>query len=152
MDHPGFKNHFYFGWLLAWRAVLAAIALYSAVEKPFWTMIISLVVLGFLLAIGEAAFKSKIYFEQKKLRQEQEQKLREQRAEEARLRREAMEKERQASRRSFMDLDLDDDQPSPDADMGVAGESTEQFAGDFETALLPADFHRSQERQTVTPK
>lgn len=70
MDHPGFKNNSYFAWLLAWRAVLAAIALYTALEKPFWTMMTSLVVLGFLLATGEAAFKSKIYFEQKKLRQQ----------------------------------------------------------------------------------
>ena len=152
MNHPGFKDHSYFAWLLAWRAVLAAIALYTALEKPFWTMMASLVVLGFLLAMGEAVFKSKIYFEQKKLRQQKDRELREQRAEAARLRREAMEQERRVSRRSFMDLDLDDDESPPDADMNKASASSAMSASDFETELLHGDFHRTQNRQAAKSK
>jgi hypothetical protein len=152
MDHPDFKDHSYFAWLLAWRAVLAAIALYTALEKPFWTMMTTLVVLGFLLAIGEAVFKSQIYFEQKKLRQQKDRELREQRAEEARLRREAMEKERQASRRSLMNLDLDDDESSPDADANRAVTSSNKSPSDSGIALATRDFHRTQERQSAMPK
>lgn len=115
MDHSSLKTHASFAWLLAWRALLAGIALYTALEKPFWTMVTALAVLGFLLLLGEAAYKSKVYFEQERLRLAKEQEMREQRAREAALRREAMEKARQSTRRSFMSLD--DDEPS-DAPFG----------------------------------
>ncbi|UCV07586.1 hypothetical protein [Dechloromonas denitrificans] len=115
MDHSSLKTHASFAWLLAWRALLAGIALYTALEKPFWTMVTALAVLGFLLLLGEAAFKSKVYFEQERLRLAKEQEMREQRAREAALRREAMEKAKQTPRRSFMSLD--DDEPS-DAPIG----------------------------------
>jgi hypothetical protein len=110
MKDSSLNTHSSFAWLLAWRALLAGIALYSALEKPFWTMVTALAVLGFLLFLGEAAYKSKVYFEQERLRLEKERELREQRAREAELRREAMEQARQSTRRSFMSLD--DDEPS----------------------------------------
>lgn len=150
MEHPGFKNSG-FAWLLAWRAVLAAIALYTALEKPFWTMMASLVVVGLLLSIGEAVFKSKMYFEQKKLREHKEQELRERRAEQARLRREAMEA-RQSTKRSLMSLDLDDDEPSPDTATAATGATSGMSASDFDTALLHGDFERTQERRIAAPK
>ena len=147
MDHPSFKDSG-FAWLLAWRAILAAIALYTAMEKPFWTMMASLVALGLLLSIGEALFKSKIYFEQKKLREQKEQEIRERRAEEARLRREAM-AAKQGAKRSFMNLDLDDDESTP---APATAPTSEMSASDFDTALLHGDFERTQERRIVRSK
>jgi hypothetical protein len=150
MNHPGFKDSG-FAWLLAWRAILAAIALYTALEKPFWTMLTSLVVLGARLSIGEGVFKSKMHFEQKRLREQKERELRERRAEEARLRREAMEAT-QGTKRRLMSLDLDDDEPSPGTATGPTGATAAMSASDFDTALLHGDFERTQERRGAALK
>ena len=134
MDPISSPPHSSFAWLLAWRALLAGIALYTALEKPFWTMVSTLVVLGFLLFLGEAAYKSKVYFEQERLRKLKDMELREQRAKEAELRRAAMIEARQASRRSFMDLD--DDEPS-DSNAGQTKTPTSN-------GISPQDFDSTQ--------
>jgi len=108
MNHPNsnFDERPFLLWLVGWRALLALIALYSVLEKPFLTALMSLGVLGVLLILGEAVYRSKIHYEQEKLRRQKEKEFREQRAEEARLR---FEKQKQESKRGLMSLDDDAD-------------------------------------------
>ena len=99
-----FDDRPYLLWLVGWRALLALIALYTVLEKPLLTVFMSLAVLGVLLVLGEAAYRSKIHYEQEKLRQQKEKEFRERRAEEARLR---FEQQKQEGKRGLMSLDDD---------------------------------------------
>lgn len=106
MDHPkfNFDDRPYLLWLVGWRALLALIALYTVLEKTFLTAFMSLGMLGVLLMLGEAAYRSKIHYEQEKLRQQKEREFRERRAEEARLR---YEQQKREGKRGLMSLDDD---------------------------------------------
>lgn len=92
----------YLFWLIGYRALLAGLALLYAATKPFETMLLALSILAVLMLAGEAAYKGKTAFDEQRLRAWREQKLREQRAEEARLRIEAKKRAQDESARKFM--------------------------------------------------
>jgi len=91
-----------FLWLMGYRAMLAGIGIYTVVAKPFEMVVVVLCVLGFLLLIGEGFYKSKVAFDQERLRAQKERELREAKAEEARLRLEALRKEREESASKYL--------------------------------------------------
>lgn len=90
---------------MGYRAMLAGIGLYTVVAKPFETVVVVLCVLGFLLLIGEGFYKSKVAFDRERLRAQKERELREAKAEEARLRLEALRKEREESASKYLESD-----------------------------------------------
>ncbi len=92
----------YLLWLIGYRALLAGLALIYVLTKPFETMLLALAVLTPFLLAGEAIYKGKTAFDEQRLRAWREQQLREQRAEEARLRLEAKKRAQDESARKFM--------------------------------------------------
>jgi len=99
----------YFVWLLIWRALWACMALVVVVKRPVDVpLLAALAFLAMLLMVGEAAYRSKVYLEQQRLRQERDRELREQRAEAARQRFEEHQEGQRNADREYMDLDLDE--------------------------------------------
>ena len=96
------KKKDYLFWLIGYRALLVGLALIYVVTKPFETMLFALAVLTPFWLAGEAAYKGKTAIDEQRLRAWHEQQLREQRAEEARLRLEAKKRAQEESARKFM--------------------------------------------------
>ena len=99
----------YLFWLIGYRALLVGLALIYVVSKPFETMLFALAVLTPFWLAGEAAYKGKTAFDEQRLRAWHEQQLREQRAEEARLRLEAKKRAQEESARKFMVFENEDE-------------------------------------------
>jgi len=125
----------YFVWLLIWRALWACMALVVVIRRPVDVpLLVALGFLAVLLMTGEAAYRSKVYLEQERLRKERDRELREQRAEEARLRLEAFREAQRDADSKYMNLDLDEvDAPAADLHTGAAGGMS---AKDFELATM----------------
>jgi len=139
MRRIDFHQHPYFPFLLVWRGILATFALYAVSDKPFGSMLVALGVIAIFLAIGETAYKSKVYFDNDRLRKEQDRLLREHRAAEARLRYEAFKAAQEETRIKYMALGLEDEpveDATPAAGLGGAGGMT---AEDFDFALIEGD-------------
>ena len=85
--------------------------------------------------MGEAAYRSKVYLEQERLRKERDRELREQRAEEARQRLEAFREAQRDADSKYMNLDLDE-VDAADMHTGAAGKMS---AKDFELASMARD-------------
>lgn len=97
-------------YLLGYRALLALLALYSIIEKPIKSAVPALVVLGVLVLIGEGIYKNILAYEERRLALQKELELREQRAEEARLRMEAFKRAQEEAAEAFEVFD--DESPS----------------------------------------
>ena len=103
-DHP------YFSLLLAWRGILALLALHAVVDKPFAAMLMALGVLGLFALIGEFVYARIVHRNNERLRQQADREARERRAEAARLRFAASRAAQgENSHKSF---GLDDDPPA----------------------------------------
>lgn len=129
-------EHPWFPFLLAWRAILAAIALYAVSEKPFGSMLVALGLVGLLLTVGEGAYKGRVYLDEERRRKELNRQMREQRADEARLRFETQKAAQQAATNNYMSLGLEDDpaeETEPEVDPGCSGGMSSE---DFDFALL----------------
>ncbi|WP_157651270.1 hypothetical protein [Dechloromonas denitrificans] len=128
----------YFVWLLIWRALWACMALVVVVKRPVDVpLLVALSFLAGLLMMGEAAYRSKVYLEQERLRKERDRELREQRAEEARQRLEAFREAQRDADSKYMNLDLDEiDEPAADMRTEAAGGMS---AKDFELATMARD-------------
>lgn len=116
MADPSFDESPYFLWLVGWRASIALSALYTVLEKPLSTSLLTLIGLVVLLTLGEAGYRQKISYEKAKLRRQKEKELREKLAEEARLRYEQTRQQKRKS--SLMSLDDDDDEDAAQATDG----------------------------------
>lgn len=126
----------YFIWLLIWRALWACMALVVVVKRPVDVpLLVALSFLAGLLMMGEAAYRSKVYLEQERLRKERDRELREQRAEEARQRLEAFREAQRDADSKYMNLDLDE-VDAADMHTGAAGKMS---AKDFELASMARD-------------
>jgi len=99
---------------MGYRSLLMLFALYSIIEKPFGTALMAIFFLGGLLLIGESIYKTLIAYEQRMRALQKERELREQRAEEARLRQEALKRAQEASAKEF-DVFDNDRQPASGA-------------------------------------
>ena len=125
----------YFVWLLLWRALWACMGLVVVIKRPVDVpLLVVLAVLAGLLMMGEAAYRSKVYLEQERLRKERDRELRERRAEEARQRLEAFREAQRDADSKYMNLDLDEIDAAP-ADTGTA--ATDAMSDmDFELATM----------------
>lgn len=102
MADSSIEDHSYFWWLLGWRALLALVAIYTVLAKPFPAILITFAVLTVLFLTGEGIYKSVVFYEQERLRAEKDRELRERRAEDARLRFAALKQAQEESAREFM--------------------------------------------------
>ncbi|PKO85414.1 MAG: hypothetical protein CVU18_20255 [Betaproteobacteria bacterium HGW-Betaproteobacteria-12] len=137
MKDLNLAGHPYFLLLLAWRGILAALALHAALEKPFEAMLMALAVIAGFVLIGEFVYAQKVHRDNERRRLQLEREMRERRAEEARLRYEAAKAAEKA--KGGGSFGLDDDEPTAavpeDSQAGIAALS----AKDFDVALHGAD-------------
>lgn len=132
-------DHRYFLLLLAWRGVLAALALHAALEKPFEAMLSALAVIGTFALIGESAYRYRVHRNNERRRLQREQELRERRAEEVRLRQEAA---RQAQRRRGGSFGLDDEASEPPSPVLQPTGAAPLSPAEFDAALRDVELEQ----------